>query len=149
MTCRVVVELLRILGQSVSQLVPQPIRLILPDLFQDRLPKLGRARGACANLMLLMTWSLAPLLINVALSTPLVVSRGTLPNLTLVGLTAALGSNVRYSSFSEPLTVAVNSTQVRARTGIVVTSNGTDCTPTGTTTSVATGLAFAALPLPE
>ena len=40
MTCRVVVRLLPILGQSVRERVTQPIRLILPDLFQDRLAKL-------------------------------------------------------------------------------------------------------------
>ncbi len=41
MACRVVVRLLPILGQSVCERMPQPIRLILPDLFQDRLAKLA------------------------------------------------------------------------------------------------------------
>ena len=40
MTCRVVVRLLPILGQSVCQLVTQPIRLVRPDLLKNRLPKL-------------------------------------------------------------------------------------------------------------
>ena len=40
MTCRVVVRLLPILGQSVCQLVTQPIGLVLPDLFQHRIAKL-------------------------------------------------------------------------------------------------------------
>ena len=41
MTCRVVVRLLPILGQSVCQVVTQPIRLVVPDLLQDRLAKLA------------------------------------------------------------------------------------------------------------
>ena len=40
MACRAVVRLLPILGQSVRKRMTQPIRLILPDLFQDRLAKL-------------------------------------------------------------------------------------------------------------
>ena len=39
-TCRVVVRLLPILGQGVCERVTQPICLVLPDLFQDRLAKL-------------------------------------------------------------------------------------------------------------
>ena len=41
MTCRVVVRLLPILGQSVCLVVTQPIRLVVPDLLQDRLAKLA------------------------------------------------------------------------------------------------------------
>ena len=41
MTCRVVVRLLPILGQSVCERMTQPIGLVLPDLLQDRPAKLA------------------------------------------------------------------------------------------------------------
>ena len=44
--------------------------------------------------MLLMKYEVAPLLVNVALSAPLVVPTVTFPNLRPAGLTAAPGSNV-------------------------------------------------------
>jgi hypothetical protein len=95
--------------------------------------------------MLLIETAVAPLLVNVVLSGALTVPTAALPNLRLVGLTAAATLTVSFFDLVMPFAVPAMVTEVLARTTVVVTSNDCDCTPCGTTMLAAIGLATAAL----
>ena len=80
-----------------------------------------------------------PLFVTLVTSGPAVAPTATLPNLRLVGLTDADGITVNVLDFLMPFAVPEMDAVFLLGTWAVTTSNGTDCSPWGTTMLAATG----------
>jgi hypothetical protein len=89
--------------------------------------------------MLPMVNDVLPLFVTVVTRGPAVAPTATLPNLRLVGLTDAAGVTVNVLDFLMPFAVPEMDAVFLLATWPVTMSNGTDCSPWGTTMLAATG----------